>query len=381
MAPQNGTWLCVSRVTNYAPATLCCCIAAPPTLVAVAKARRQGGGVLWHRRHCCCSALSLCNAFIVRHGRLLGALQDCCMSFQKVARQPGKWGLSRGREQSAQCKSDDTQHKGRRHNSYFTGKPKRHQLFFILSAAPCWPPNNNGLQQYLSRYLNDPCMLSGIMPSHALCYLITSRAGDLIAQSDPALCADSVDATSLCRLLAYYIEATGARNVCSLDLSTFSLIVRPSKTIIVAASIPPGSQAAQAHFRVHLLAVLFQLGALQFGNVQLGSLQLQHSGSNPSKQPEQATQATQASKVWHLDLQQFMSYRHSAEKGLSVVLQFPGVCFAELMGIDVCDKCFQIHSLTADDYVVHSHKHAYTYFSRPFISLVQVCTMWRYLIR
>lgn len=190
-------------------------------------------------------------------------------------------------------------------------------------------------------------MLARTMPFHALCYLIASRAGDLIAQSD-APCADSLDATGLCRLIAYHTEATGGRNVCLLDLSTCSLIVRPFEELIVAATIPPGSQVAEAHFEVHLLAVLCQLGTLQFGNLHLGSFEkLQHSGSNPS-QPV------------HSDLRQFRSYRQSVVKGLSVLLQVPGVCFAELLGIDVCDKCFQIDSLPADDCIVHSHKHAYT---------------------
>lgn len=187
------------------------------------------------------------------------------------------------------------------------------------------------------------------MPFHALCYLITSRAGDVIAQSVAATCADSLDATSLCRLLAYHTEATGGRNVCLLHLSTFSLIVRPFEEVIVAAAIPPGSQAAEAHFEVHLLAILFQLGTLQLGDVHLRPLKLQHSGSNRSWQ-----------QPLHIDLQQFLSYRQSAVKGLSVILQVPGVCFAELMGIDVCDKCFRIASLPADDCIVLGHKHAYT---------------------
>ena len=186
------------------------------------------------------------------------------------------------------------------------------------------------------------------MPSHALRYLITTCAGDLIAQFGAASCANPLDVAGLCRLLAYHTEALGGKHTCVLDLNNLSLVVRTFEGFIAAAIIPPNSQTAKEQFDVHLLAVLFQLGTLQSDSVQLGSAneRLQHSGSN-------------SFTALQVDLQRLISYQECVMKGLSVVLQIPGVCWAELVAIDVHDKCFCVHSSPANDYYVSSHMRAY----------------------
>ena len=185
------------------------------------------------------------------------------------------------------------------------------------------------------------------MSCHALCYLITSFAGDLVAQHGAALWANPLDVTGVCRLLAYHTAAMGGQHICVLDLNNMSLVVRTFEGFIAAAIIPPDSQAAEAQFDVHLLAVLFQLGTLQSDSLHFRSAneELQHSGSI-------------SSTAVQVDLQRFISYRESAMKGLSMILQIPGMCCAELVAVDVHDKCFRVHSFPTD-YFVNSDFHAY----------------------
>lgn len=187
------------------------------------------------------------------------------------------------------------------------------------------------------------------MPCRALCYLISSCTGDLIAECGDASGVKPLDLTTLCRLLAYHTEAVGSRHTCVLDLNNLKLIVRPFEGFIAAAIVPPDSQAAQAQFDVHLLAVLFQLGTLQFGSVQLGSAHenRQHSGSN-------------SATALHTRLQRVISYQGSAIRGMSVALQIPGVCCAELVAMDVHEKCFRVHNVPTDDSSVNSHIRAFS---------------------
>lgn len=186
------------------------------------------------------------------------------------------------------------------------------------------------------------------MPYRALCYLITSCAGNLIAEFGDASGAKSLDLTNLCPLLAYHTEAMGSKQTCVLDLNNLSLIVRPFEGCIAAAIVPPDSQAAQAQFDMHLLAVLFQLGNLQSGSVQPGCANenLQHPGSN-------------STTALYTCLQRVISYQEYAMRGLSVTLQFPGVYCAELVAIDVHDKCFPVHSFPIDESFVRSHSCAF----------------------
>ena len=141
----------------------------------------------------------------------------------------------------------------------------------------------------------------------------------------------------------------GGKQTSILDLNNLRLIVRAFKGFIAAAIIPPDSQAAEAQFDVLLLALLFQLDTLQSGSVQLGfaNEKLQHSCSN-------------SSTAFHISSQRYISYQESVVRGLSVALQIPGVGCAELVVIDVHDKCFRIHSFPADNCFVNSHSHAYS---------------------
>ena len=174
----------------------------------------------------------------------------------------------------------------------------------------------------------------GTMQFRALCYLISSCAGDMVAQCGSAHYGGH-EMTTLCRLLA---DALGGPHTSVLELGNLRLVVHSFKGFVAAAVIPADTQVAEAAFEVHLLAVLFQLGTLQSGSVQLypAANRLFVSGSS-------------------IAIERLRSYQKFAMKGLSLVLQTPGVCFAELVTIDVRDDCCHITSLLADGCAPDSH--------------------------
>lgn len=159
------------------------------------------------------------------------------------------------------------------------------------------------------------------MRFHALCYLISSCAGDIVTQCGSARLADH-DMTTLCRLLA---DAVAAPNTGVLEMNNLSLVVHAFKGFFAAAVISPDSQVAEAAFEAHLLAVLFQLGTLQFGSVLDPALN-RHCTSRSS-------------------IEQLRSCQKIAMNGLSLVLQTPGVFSVELVTIDMHDKCCHITEL------------------------------------
>ena len=187
-----------------------------------------------------------------------------------------------------------------------------------------------------------PSHVTSTMPYDALCYLITSCAGDLIAQCGCAHYARPCDVLTLCRLLAYHSSALDGKHVFVVELHNLSLVVHPSEAFITAAVISPNVNVAEAAFETHLLAVLFQLGTLKSGSVQLCS------SNTVSVQPSGGSSNS------HIDLQRLRTYKASALKGLSLVLRTPGICLVELVKFDMHGNWFQITSLPADSCFVNS---------------------------
>lgn len=175
------------------------------------------------------------------------------------------------------------------------------------------------------------------MRFRALCYLILDCAGNIVAQCGSPQYAGH-DMTTLCRLLADALSGPGTS---VLELGNLCLVVHSFKGFVAAAIIPPDSQVVEAAFEVHLLAVLFQLGTLQSGSVQLCPAADRHCVNGSS-----------------IATERFRSCHMFAMKGLSLVLQAPGMCFAELVTIDVHDKCCQVTDLLANGCTPYDHAHA-----------------------
>lgn len=178
------------------------------------------------------------------------------------------------------------------------------------------------------------------MRFRALCYLILNCAGNLVAQCGSAQYACD-EMTTLCRLLATCADVLSGPHTSVLELGNLKLLLHSFKGFVAAAVIPPESQVVETAFEVHLLAVLFQLGTLQSGSVQLYPAADSHCVNGSS-----------------IGMERLMSCQKFAMKGLSLVMQAPGVCFAELVTIDVHDKCSQITDLLADGCTPDSHAHA-----------------------